>query len=54
MGVYEERAPPTTGMHWVSVIPLFPLFFAYWPCTHHETVERGSRSFVTLASMICG
>lgn len=23
MGVYEERAPPTTGMHWVSVIPLF-------------------------------
>lgn len=25
MGVYEERAPPTTGMHWVSVIPLFAL-----------------------------
>lgn len=25
MGVYEERAPPTTGMHWVSVIPLSAL-----------------------------
>lgn len=22
MGVYEERAPPTTGMHWVSIILL--------------------------------
>lgn len=25
MGVYEERAPPTTGMHWVSVIPVSAL-----------------------------
>lgn len=25
MGVYEERAPPTTGMHWVSVIPMSAL-----------------------------
>jgi len=29
MGVYEERALPTTGMHWVSVIPVVRV--AHWP-----------------------
>lgn len=46
MGVYEERAPPTTGMHWVSVIPVSALPIGR--CAPAGTPRRGGSSSLRL------